>query len=502
MVEILLTADRSVMNNFHLKGRIAFPFYGSGEMFPKWLFKILVGKPKHINGIAKYAPYPLRKVEASLLDADFNALIVCPDYLKKYIKNATILGIHTVDPLGLGSKPFFYEAIKSQEHYSIAYLRELIEQPCIKKAKRNGLKIIVGGEGAWQLKKFPESHLSQMIDSIVIGEGEQTVPKICTDIFDGKPVSKYVISTSANNVSLNDISTIRNASNFGCIEIGRGCNRRCKFCEVTKANLRWYPFEKIEKELFINSEQGLKKGIIHAEDVLLYGQKGFIPNDEKMINLFKLIYRYYDEFVITHFSLAAVKANKNLFKKLMEIVLEHQNFFIGEAGIETASTRLMKKTMSGKVLPFNIDDWEDIIKESLGLMHDNNFIPYCSLIIGLPDEKSDDVIKTLNLVDDLKNLRFILLPSGFTPLGTYTALDVKKSSIDTLDPLRKELVIKCNAHNSRWIHNMAKIILEKDLLYHLLSKTWSAQANLKNMILSGKNHFNLPVSRQPVSSSS
>ncbi len=477
--DIILTADQSVMNNFHLKGRIAFPFYGSGEMFPNLLFKTLVGKPKHSQGITKYAPYPLRKVEAFLLDAGFTVLTVNPEYLKKYIKNAKILGIHTVDPLGLASTPFFYEALKSKEQYSTTYLRKLIEQPCITKAKMNGLKIIVGGQGAWQLKKLPQSPISKLVDSIVIGEGEQTVPKLCKDILDKKPIPKYTISTKTTGQPLHEISHIHNASNFGCIEIGRGCNRHCKFCEVTKTNLRWYSLDKIEKELQVNKNQGLHRGIIHAEDVLLYGTKGFIPNDEKLTKLFKLIYRYYDEFIITHFSLAAVHANRTLFKNIMEIVSSHQNFLIGEAGIETASTRLMKQTMSGKVLPFNMKDWSTIIKESLTLMHDNNFIPYCSLVINLPGENSDDVIKTLNLIDDLKNVRFILLPSGFTPLGKYTDLDAKKSKIESLDVLRKELVTKCIVHNARWIPSMAKIILDKDLMYRLLSKTWYTLSYVK-----------------------
>jgi len=478
--DILLTADQSVMNSFHLKGRIAFPFYGSGEMFPQLLFKMLIGKPKHSNGITTYAPYPLRKIEATLIDNGFQVLTVNPDYLKKYIKHAKILGIHTVDPLGLASTPFFYEALKGKQYYSSTYLQKLIEQPCIQKAKKNGLRIIVGGEGAWQLKKVPQSPISKLVDAVVIGEGERTVPKLCTDILHKKPIPKYIVSTHKSSPSLGKISTIHHASNFGCIEIGRGCNRRCKFCEVTKTNLRWYPLNKIEKELQVNRNEGITKGIIHAEDVLLYGTTGFIPHDEKLTQLFNLIYNYYKEFIITHFSLAAVHANRTLFKNIMEIVSSHQNFLIGEAGIETASTRLMKQTMSGKVLPFKIESWENIIKESLTLMHEHNFIPYCSLITNLPGENADDVIKTLNLIDDLKDVRFILLPSDFTPLGTYTDLDAEKSKIESLDNLRKELVTKCIVHNARWIPSMAKIILDKNTIYRLLSKTWYTMSYVRN----------------------
>jgi radical SAM superfamily enzyme YgiQ (UPF0313 family) len=470
------------MNNFHLKGHIAFPFYGSGEMLPNWLFKILIGDPEHSNGLAKYAPYPLRKIEASLLNEDFNVLTVCPEYLHNYISDAKILGIHTVDPLGYGSKPYFFDVIKGAEHYSINFLKELIELPSVKEARSRGLKIIIGGEGAWQLRKFPQSDLSSNVDHVIIGEGDIITPRICRDILNRKKVPKYIESSKKDSPDIDKISTIRNASNFGCIEVGRGCNRNCKFCEVTKSNLRWYTFDMIEKELMVNQNQGIKNGMIHAEDVLLFGQQGFIPDDKKMIKLFKLIYRHYEEFIITHFTLAAVLANKNLFKKLMEIVLEKQDFLMGEAGIETGSIRLMKQTMTGKVLPFKIDNWKNIIKESLDTLQDYNFIPYCSLIIDLPNENSDDVIETLELIDDLKDNQVIFLPSYFTPLGIYTDLDAKKPDISDLDSLRKELVYKCINHNARWINSIAKIILEKDLMYRMLSRIWYTQSKIKGLI--------------------
>ena len=483
MNEILLTADHSLMNNFHLKGDIAIPFYGSGEMFPNWFFKLLVGKPKHKNGIAKYAPYPLRKIEATLIDKGFNPLTICPDYLDKYIDDAKILGIHTVDPLGLGSQPYFFEALKGNYQYATVYFKKLLNKPCIKKAKENGLKIVVGGEGAWQFKKTTDPFFLKMIDTVVIGEGEKIVPKLFKDILDGKKTKKFIERESKNSPKIDEISCIHNASNFGCIEIGRGCNRNCKFCEVRKINLRWITYDKIKKELEINSSHGLKRGLIHAEDVFLYGQNGFVPHDEKLIKLFKLIYKYYDKFIISHFSLAAVCANKKLFKNLMEIVLSHQNFMLGEAGIETGSLRLMKNTMPGKVLPFKPDEWRNIIFDSLGMMNDNNFIPYCSLIIGLPGEKDDDIIQTLDLIDDLKSYRLIFLPSAFTPLGLYTDLESYKPSISMLDSLNKRLVLRCDKHNSMWANNIIKIILDKDILYQILLKIWYAQSYIKSMTI-------------------
>jgi radical SAM superfamily enzyme YgiQ (UPF0313 family) len=482
--DIILTADHSIMNNFHLKGRIALPFYGSGEMFPRWLFALLVGKSNQKDGVVKYAPYPLRKVEATLLDAGFNVRTISPSYLKHYLPQAKILGIHTVDPLGLASKPFLYETIKGTDQYSMTYFEQLIRQPCIKEAKKQGLKVIVGGEGAWQLQKNPASSLASEIDTVMIGEAENTVAPLCHDIMEGKPAPRYVSSTldSHGLDDVSNISTIRNASTSGCIEIGRGCNRHCTFCEVTKKNLRWYPLEKIEKELQVNRYNGMTRGIIHAEDVFLYGTEGFIPDAVKLTNLFELVYRYYDEFLITHFSFAAIQVNTSLFKNLMEIVSSHQKFMIGEAGIETGSIRLMGHTMSGKALPFKMSQWTSLIKEGLGLLHDHQFIPYCSLIIGLPGETDDDIVETLNLINDLKGLRFILMPSGFTPLGTYADLDVKKYDSESLDPLRKELIKKCVVHNTYWAKKIGKIILQDDFGFRMLSNFWYTLSHLKGLI--------------------
>jgi radical SAM superfamily enzyme YgiQ (UPF0313 family) len=122
-------------------------------------------------------------------------------------------------------------------------------------------------------------------------------------------------------------------------------------------------------------------------------------------------------------------------------------------------------------------------------MHDNNFIPYCSLIIGLPGENDDDIINTINLVDDLKSFRLILLPSAFTPLGRYVDFDSKKQSYSSLDSLNKELVLKCENHNSKWINSMGKTILNQEFSSRLLSNIWYTQSYIKGKISHYKNHF-------------
>ncbi|MDR1993580.1 MAG: hypothetical protein LBQ98_08860 [Nitrososphaerota archaeon] len=70
------------------------------------------------------------------------------------------------------------------------------------------------------------------------------------------------------------------------IEIGRSCCRGCQFCNVTLRPLRWYPIEKIEWELQVNCESDKVRGVcLHTEDVMLYGSKNIMSNDEKLLKL-------------------------------------------------------------------------------------------------------------------------------------------------------------------------------------------------------------------------
>ena len=48
------------------------------------------------------APYGLRKTEAQLLKEGFHVETVSPKYLGSYLKDAKVLGIHAMDPFGLG----------------------------------------------------------------------------------------------------------------------------------------------------------------------------------------------------------------------------------------------------------------------------------------------------------------------------------------------------------------------------------------------------------------
>ena len=119
----------------------------------------------------------------------------------------------------------------------------------MKEAKKRGLKIIVGGPGAWQFQYRPDFAEQNGIDCIVEGEGERVLGKIFSTALKGEELPKHWDVTVADAPKLDDIPDIVSPSVNGLVEIGRGCCRGCEFCNVTLRPLRWYPIEKIMREI-------------------------------------------------------------------------------------------------------------------------------------------------------------------------------------------------------------------------------------------------------------
>ena len=242
--KILLTADRTLMSDYHHNEFVGFGTCAPPNFVPEWFYQILFfPKIKTKNGIPVAAPYGLRKIEAQLIKEGFDVLTVDPDHLGKYLDEAKVLGIHVMDPFGLGPASSTFAAILKKEPYLAKYFRLLLEKPEIRRAKRKGLKIIVGGPGVWQFKYRPKFVEEYGIDCIIDGEAEKVVGKIFRMALNGEELPQYYEVNVKEVPSLEEIPNIMAPSINGLIEIGRGCPRGCKFCSVTLRPLRWYPYE-------------------------------------------------------------------------------------------------------------------------------------------------------------------------------------------------------------------------------------------------------------------
>ncbi|MFN3803742.1 MAG: B12-binding domain-containing radical SAM protein [Pyrobaculum sp.] len=430
--DVILTTDRSMMSNYHRREFLGFgttgpifvelPF-GLSERFHSFLFapKIEVDK----WGRPKEAPYGMRKIEAKLLDAGINAAVIDPDHVRRFLPRAKVLMLSHHDYFGLNPPSSTWGVIVGREPMNAMFFRRFMERiaPEIARAKStNGLRVIVGGPAAWQWLYFPELVERWGVDTIFDGEGEKIVVDLVKNALGGKPLPRYIYVGVHEAPDVSEISAIRYPSVNGLVEIGRGCPRGCSFCSVTLRAMRWYPLEKVELELKVNAEAGVRDGLLHADEVPLYGSNTVEPNPEKLIALHRLAKRYYRKVAWSHATLVGIyhgeKKMGRLFTKLSEIILdEHQDWWGAQIGLETGSIRLAKNIMPGKAAPYGMEQWHEVVIEAAAIMHEVRLIPAITIIVGLPNETPEDVVETVELIERLRPYRSLIVPLFYVPMS-------------------------------------------------------------------------------------
>lgn len=429
-IDIILTTDRTMMSNHHGKEFLGFMATGPPIGMPEVLW-MWIAAPKmktDEKGRPWQAPYALRKLEALLLDQGYKAAVIDPDHVGRYLTNAKILMLTHHDYFALCPPSSEWWVITKKEPVNARSFKKFMEKLPLHEAKKKGLKIVVGGPSAWQWLYKLDLWTKWMVDTVVDGEGERIVLDLVRKVFDDEPLPRYVFVGPKDVPTIDEISLIKYASINGLVEIMRGCPRGCKFCSVTLRSLRHIPLEKIEKEIMVNVEQGVRNGILHSEDILLYGAKGIKINPDALIKLHQVARKHLREFAWSHASLAAiVNAEKEykLVSKIMEIVKSNgvQNYIGVEVGLETGSPRLLKKIMPAKSLPYPPESWTQVVEEAFMIMHENNIIPAATLILGLPEEEPEDLVQTIELIDRLRPYRSLIIPMFFVPMGVLKNKD-------------------------------------------------------------------------------
>ncbi|MEM1578056.1 MAG: radical SAM protein [Archaeoglobaceae archaeon] len=455
-MKILLTAERCLMSNYHNALFLGFASCAPRSLIPSQLFFRFICPPvKTRNGRAIFAPYGTRKIEAALLSHGFSekdVAVVPPEKIEKFLDDAKIVGITTNDPLGLGPASTTFSGktgFVKEEPYNFFCFKELLRKI------RGRAKIVVGGAGAWQLEN--EKVMEELgIDVVVIGEGEKIVPQLFERILNGENLRGIFYG---DPVEVAEMPLIRNPTIGGIVEIARGCGRGCRFCQPTLQRLRSRPLEHILEETKINAPYGFVT--LHAEDVLRYKADGIKVNEKAVIELFSEVSKLC-KVGISHFALSSVASAENVVQEISQILgipNKSQRWLAGQTGIETGSERLIKELMPGKTRPFKPEDWSDVVEQAFGICSDNHWIPCATLILGLPGEKEEDSMRTVELIERLKNYKSLIVPLFFVPIGKLR--DQQLFTAEKLEQHHWEVIKKCWEHDVRWIRELARDYLAK-----------------------------------------
>lgn len=509
--KVVLSADRTLMSSY--RGISLASFFGcapaidnsrSKESFwyyilknqvtPRVLFDFICNPIGHINGIANYAPYGLRKVEASLLRDGYkpeDVVVAHPDHIDKFIGPETqVVGTYEMDPLGMGPVTMTFTYGRKTMSYDEFYNRELHMKINSAKAKNGSkAKVVVGASGTWQYNYDPAKIEEYGIYGIVEGDLGGIGPEIDGaggsffdalingDLETANPFKKNKFKVEIKEFSKNDrkyhgrfihysdepsvdeIPNIVHPSMHGMIEVMRGCGRGCKFCDVTLRPLRYYPVEKVQKEIEINMKYGgLKNAWIQSDDIFVYGlnprtTKNMQPNREAIEELFKGIMDTGIEHTNpTHGTLAGAIADERLIPNISRIIKSGPDNFIGiQCGFETGSIRLIGKYADRKLAPFKPSEWHWVVKEGVKTLNEHYWVPAFTLIMGLDNNETiDDSWETIRLIHELEqeqpDSKFTVTPLTFVPIGLLEKSDFFDIG-NTMDAGKLGVMYKTWQHN-------------------------------------------------------
>jgi len=480
--KIVLTASATEMSDFFNNPFIAFVGgFGKGPIPLSYVRKTLYPhRPKRADGQASYVPYGLRKVESILLEGGFSPddiAVAYPEDLDLFIGPDTkVVGISSMDPTGMGYVSKTYSSIVGGgDPMNRIEFKKLVTHPAIKKFKPI---IIVGGYGSWQLERQRVSE-SYGVDCVLMGGRPTPIVELFKKAINGEPIPRIAkADESLDNWSYNEeMPLTKNVAIHGAVEISKGCGRNCQFCTPTMQHKIDVPLEKIMKEVALSTAQGSDHITLITEDLFLYGatDKQFIPNREAIVKLVSSVAKHpgVKSIQAAHMSLAPIWHDPLMIKQLAEILIEKSWYSFGkkpiitaETGVETGSPRLMKKYMAGKMLPFKPEQWQDVVTNAFGILNDNDWYPLATLIIGLPEEKEEDMLQTLELMDKLKGYNAFYVPLFFVPLENCVLMNKKGAEMDSLSKARWDFFIKCWEYNVKiWKPTFLENRIPNPLLY-------------------------------------
>ncbi|HET7391898.1 MAG TPA: radical SAM protein [Nitrososphaeraceae archaeon] len=540
--KVVLTADRTLMSPY--RGISLASFFGcapaldlnrkhtsmlyrilGNQVTPRLLFDFICNPIGHTNGIAHYAPYGLRKVEAALIRDGYSredVVVAHPDYIEQFIGPETLaVGTYEMDPLGMGPVTMTFTYGRRQMSYDEFYCRDLHLRINAAKVRNNSkAKVIAGASGTWQYNYDPakieeydlygivEGDLGgigpeidgagaggKFFDALIDGEMETANPFKKTKFkIDIKEFSRKERKYHGRFIhyweepSVEEIPNIVNPSMHGMSEVMRGCGRGCKFCDVTLRPLRYYPVEKVQKEIEINMKYGgLKNAWIHSDDIFVYGlnprtTKNMQPNREALEELFTGIMATGIEHTNpTHGTLAGAIADERLIPNVSKIIRASPDNHIGiQCGFETGSIRLIGKYADRKLAPFKPIEWHWVVKTGIKTLNEHYWVPAFTLIMGLDnDETPEDSWETIRLIHEIETeqpeSKFTVTPLTFVPIGLLEKSDFFDIG-STMDPAKLGVMYKTWQHNFRYgiqkfMHKVGRDNPIKNLFFAALART-------------------------------
>lgn len=422
---------------------------------PRFLYKKNLAKEWNADGTAKVMPYGVRVTEEILRReyGDDSVAVCYPEDLGSFVGTDTkAVGIGAHNPIGTAFSTGVYSNIfgSTARPVNAAESERVFLHPALKKYRP---KVVVGGAGSWQIDKTGRQE-QLGIDALIMGRAEGVVRDVFAKAEACEELPKIV---QAPEPGPEQLVIPRRRSTYGVVEMTRGCGRQCAFCSPTLETRISVPLDDVMEAVRANTRDGGRIIFPVTEDVFIYGAAApfYIPNPHAIMNFYETIAREpgVEYLPLSHATLAPAVVNPHLIKEMSRVLLDRsalqnrhsshpdKRFLAPLIGIETGSPRLGGLTMSGKSLPFDIRDWQEIVVEGTNILNRNNWFPVYTFIVGLPNETEEDLKQSLDLLHRLKNNHVLYVPSIFTPLAETRSKDGKPLKSKELTQLQWEFIM-------------------------------------------------------------
>ena len=486
MARYVLISDTTLSQEYRNFPLLDFLASAPSKVLPKSIYSFLKGPPPPSdNGRAKITTYSLRKLEASLRRkySESEVVVAHADHIGDFIDDDTeVIGISTMDPLGLGpltmSFAVFFRTL-SPSYVNLEFESLVRRVNAVRKGKK--AKLMIGGPGVWELTVRPETMDHLDIDYAFQGEADDIAPGLFeyvaedgserTNFFRGfqtfdssfhkqfvgdeRFISRYQFSKQFP--SLEEIPDIGGPTVKGMVEVMRGCGIGCDFCEVTLRPLRYYPPERVRREIEVNIRGGQRQAWLHSDEIFAYEHgRNFVPNAEAILDLAATVMstRGLRRANATHGRISIPAAYPDLIARLSKILRTGPNNWVGlQIGVETGSERLARMHMPNKTLPLKIGpdgSWQEIVWRGTFYLNRYYWRPAFTVQVGQEGETPEDNWETVALVNrmsrsevDGRPFEFTITPMQNVPLGHIRS---KKWSSMRLDESQLAVYYACYRH--------------------------------------------------------
>jgi len=466
--KVVLSADRTVMSSYG--NSLFYGFFSTAPNKRFWLISpsaitrfILHKVPTDAEGRAKMAPQGLRRVESSLISSGIlsagEVAVTPPENLGRIITSSTrVIGIAAIDPLGRGpSSTTFggdYGAVH-EEPMNAFHFRKLMGSDALRRARRLGAKVIVGGPGAWQLGSAEMAEYG--IDVVIEGEADLLFPSVVKSALEGTLKTPAIIKPDRGMIpEAGQIPLLMGGTIGGLVEISRGCGRGCKFCMPTLRKVRHRPMDDIIADVRTNIASGVKCVCFHAEDALRYGTLGFMPDQAKVVSLFEAVkgIRGVEDISVSHCALASIASSPQTVGRVTDVLGLDRHHWMGfQTGIETGSPNMIQRLMNMKPAPFKPEEWHQVVESAFAICDDNNWVPAATIMVNMPGETEDDVIKSVELIDSLYEYRSLIVPLLYAPFADSNVKPMRL--VEDAKRCHFELYRSVWKHDMHWLRDIA-----------------------------------------------